>query len=167
MGLLDPIPESGGLSRVRGPIHAAMPATAQKPRRRDERPRIVHPRQQYPPKVYEARAILRNGSIIIAGGDFRKDAADRIQAGFKLRELDWTHTSKTDASHVKLDMKPDLRCVVVLLRYIRHHTHDAVQAWCRGNGTPLVTVTGGYGVNQLAHAIVARLQHLQSSKEDA
>lgn len=106
--------------------------------------------------IDRARELLAGGSMLIAGGDFRPEYHEAIQTELGLRELRWCETSRKAASVRGLAVLPDLRCVVVLIRYIRHHGHDTVQRWCRRNGVPLVTITGGYSPNQIAHQIVRR-----------
>lgn len=153
-GILDPMPDSGGLSSVRGAIHHLPPETRK--RRRNERGPSAE--RDEAAIVAEARSILAGGSIAIAGGDQRPGAAGAIRESLGLRSVEWATTSERKVARLQFRKEPDLRCVVALIRLIRHHTHDMVQSWCRETGIPLVTVTGGYGPNNIARAIVERMR---------
>lgn len=110
------------------------------------------------PEVADAREILQGGSIALVGGERRTDAAETIRRRLGLREVAWAETSERRVELLRLRHTDDLRCVVVLIRFIRHYTHDAAREWCRQRGIPMVTLTGGYSVNRVARGIVERMR---------
>jgi hypothetical protein len=93
--------------------------------------------------------------MAMVGGVVRPLAREKIERAFGLAHLEWIPASKRDRVR---DLEPMLRGVnlVVLVTSLIGHKHNELRPVCAALGIPWVQTTkrAGYGVNQLAHAIV-------------
>jgi hypothetical protein len=107
------------------------------------------------PDVVTVRELLSGQRMAMVGGVVRPLAREKIERAFGLAHLEWIPASKRDRVR---DLEPMLRGVnlVVLVTSLIGHKHNELRPVCAALGIPWVQTTkrAGYGVNQLAHAIV-------------
>lgn len=119
------------------------------------------------PDVAQARGLLAGSRLVIIGGERREHAAGRITRAFELTDLDWVslreHGSSAPLEHAIA--KPDTSAVLVLVRLSGHLHLDDARAMCRKHGKPLVTLPAGYGIRQIAAAIIEQASERLSSSE--
>jgi len=107
------------------------------------------------PDVVMVRELLSGQRMAMVGGVVRPLAREKIERAFGLAHLEWIPASKRDRVR---DLEPMIRDVnlVVLVTSLIGHKHNDLRQVCTEQGIPWVQTAkrSGYGVNQLAHAIL-------------
>jgi hypothetical protein len=110
--------------------------------------------------------LLAGRSLVVVGGDTGREHGERWREAFGLREVHWRGTTKTNPSIAAIEpliARPEVAAVLVLIRWARHATVDALAAACARHEKPLVRVTAGYHPAKLAQEILRqcgqRLEH--------
>ena len=107
------------------------------------------------PDVVMVRELLSGQRMAMVGGVVRPLAREKIERAFGLAHLEWIPASKRDRVR---DLEPMIRDVnlVVLVTSLIGHKHNDLRQVCTELGIPWVQTAkrSGYGVNQLAHAIL-------------
>ena len=109
-----------------------------------------------PPEERVAR-LLSDRSLVVVGGDTGREHGERWRQAFGLREVHWRTTSKANPSVASIEpliARPEVAAVLVLIRWVRHATHDGIAQACERHGKPLVRVRAGYHPTQLAIEIL-------------
>ncbi|MBL0927483.1 MAG: hypothetical protein IBJ11_07510 [Phycisphaerales bacterium] len=106
-------------------------------------------------EVARVRAWLEGREAVLICGQRYAHAADRIERAFGLRALRWP----TVLVHQKADFYADIsasevKVVLVAIRLVSHMHSELAAEQARDAGRPLVRLTHGYSVNQIARAIV-------------
>lgn len=118
------------------------------------------------PEVLEVRELLKGQRIALVGGVPRSGPQERIRQAFGLAHLEWIPASKRDRVS---DLEPLLKDVnlVVLITRIIGHKHNDLRDACSARNIPWVQTRKncGYGVNQLAHAILQQRSRQLSGAE--
>lgn len=131
-------------------IEAARPAADLRPEPADD----VEAPRAYSPRILELRRLIEGTTIVIAGGERRPAAADRIQDAFALAGVEWVRLEehgRGEALRAPIERK-ETSLVVVLVRFIGHgHGEDATRC-ARRAGKPCVFVKAGYNPEQIAEA---------------
>ncbi len=99
-------------------------------------------------------AALNGRTLLLIGGDRRRDAEARLSAAFRAPIL-WPVTREDAPDLYSLEpliSRPEVAVVVLLIRFIRHALND-VGDLCERHDKPLARVTAGYNAAQIASAI--------------
>jgi hypothetical protein len=118
-------------------------------------------------EVATVRQLLSGRRMAMVGGVVRPRARERIERAFGLAHLEWIPASKRDRVR---DLEPLIRGanVLVLVTSIIGHKHNELRPVCAELGIPWVQTTkgSGYGVNQLAHAIMQQASKRLQEERD-
>jgi hypothetical protein len=99
-------------------------------------------------------AALRGRTMLLIGGDRRRDAEARLGEAFRAPIL-WPATREDAPDLYSLEpliARPEIGVVVLLIRFIRHALNDVADL-CERHDKPLARVTAGYNAAQIAAAI--------------
>lgn len=120
------------------------------------------PVQAAPPvvtaEVERVRAALKDGVVVIIGGDCRHESRRSIMRAFQLKELNWivTRPHETSTQFESAVAREDVRAVLLAIRWSSHSYGD-VKTFCDRYNKPLVRLPRGYGINQIAHDICQQM----------
>jgi hypothetical protein len=106
-------------------------------------------------EVQKVADLLRGKSMVIIGGEERHERTEEIKRSFGLAHVRWISVRH---SHSYRDFSPAIEAeavaVVVLLSRFVPESFRKCKKLCRNASVPQVSISGGYGVNQLAAAIL-------------
>ena len=103
------------------------------------------------PDVRAVRSALEGRSVVLVGGDERRESAAALRDAFGLDRLDW-QSSRPHESHYRFESaitRPDVAVVLLAIRFASH-SYAEIQKFCDATGKPLVRLPAGYGVNRVA-----------------
>ena len=103
------------------------------------------------PDVRAVRSALEGRSVVLVGGDERRESAAALRDAFGLDRLDW-QSSRPHESHYRFEAaitRPDVAVVLLAIRFASH-SYAEIQKFCDATGKPLVRLPAGYGVNRVA-----------------
>lgn len=106
-------------------------------------------------EVQKVAGFLRGRSVVLIGGDRRRDAEQALRDAFGLQELYWIETRE----HGPLAMmehyvaRPDVVLVLLAVRWSSHSYGD-VQAFCNTHEKVLVRLPAGYNPNRVADEVL-------------
>ena len=108
-------------------------------------------------EILSVARLLGGRSIILIGGDRRRDSQEAIRKAFNLHAVIWIETKEHQSIHAfePLIARPEVALVLLAIRWSSHAFGD-VRHLCDAYGKPLVRLPGGYGPNQLALQILAQ-----------
>jgi hypothetical protein len=107
--------------------------------------------------VKDASRLLSGRSIVLIGGNRRREAQESLRAALGLKELVWVETKEHQAVEAfePLIARSDVALVLLAIRWSSHAFGDVKQI-CERHGKPLVRLPGGYNPNQVAAQILAQ-----------
>ena len=107
-------------------------------------------------EVSRVAELLRGRTVAMFCGDRRPEQARALQESFELGELLWETTGEkfSAGDHDRIMNQPDLALVLVAIRWLSHSHTDNLPKLAAERGIPVVRLTGGYGVNRVAHEIL-------------
>jgi hypothetical protein len=110
------------------------------------------------PEVERAREALKDGTMVIIGGDCRQESRRAIMRAFQLKEVNWIETRphETSTQFEPAVARPEVRAVLLAIRWSSHSYGD-VKSYCDRHDKPLVRLPRGYGINQIAHEICQQI----------
>ncbi len=142
---LEPVPR--GLALVLGQIDRYLAS---------REPEAEKPREEAPnPEIARVAELLEGRSIVLIGGERRRDAEDHLKQAFALKDLIWVESR----GHESISLfepyvaRPDVELVLLAIRWASHSFGD-VKHFCKHYGKPLVRLPGGYSPNQVAVQIL-------------
>ncbi|MBL8863539.1 MAG: hypothetical protein JNK02_16235 [Planctomycetes bacterium] len=106
--------------------------------------------------VEELAARLAGRTLLVIGGDPRREHQERLRAAFGLAEVLWPQTSETNPSVAVLEpyvARPEVALVLLLIKLNRHGVTEEIPGLCKRHGKPVVRLTGGYSPEQVAEQI--------------
>jgi hypothetical protein len=108
-------------------------------------------------EVKEAARLLGGRSILLIGGNRRREAQESLKRALGLLDLVWIETKEHQAvdAFAPLIARPDVALVLLAIRWSSHAFGD-VKQFCDRQGKPLVRLPGGYSPNQVAAQILAQ-----------
>ena len=108
-------------------------------------------------EVKEAARLLGGKSIVLIGGNRRREAQEALRRGLGLKDLIWIETKEHQAvaAFEPLIARPDVVVVLLAIRWSSHAFGDVKQL-CDRHGKRLVRLPGGYNPNQVAAQISAQ-----------
>jgi hypothetical protein len=108
-------------------------------------------------ELTEVARLLGGRSILLIGGNRRREAQESLQKALGLAELVWLETKEHEsvAAFEPLIARPDVAVVLLAIRWSSHAFGD-VKQYCDRHGKPLVRLPGGYSPNQVAAQILAQ-----------
>lgn len=142
---LDPIPR--GLTLVLGQIDRYLASKED----HEDRPREETPN----PEIAKVAELLEGRSMVLIGGERRRDAEDHLKKAFGLKDLLWVESR----GHESISLfepyvaRADVELVLLAIRWASHSFGD-VKHFCKEYGKPLVRLPGGYSPNQVAVQIL-------------
>lgn len=109
-------------------------------------------------EVERVRAALKDGVVVIIGGDCRHESRRSIMRAFQLKDLNWivTRPHETSSQFESAVARQEVRAVLLAIRWSSHSYGD-VKAFCDRYNKPLVRLPRGYGINQIAHDICQQM----------
>jgi hypothetical protein len=110
-------------------------------------------------EVKEVARLLGGKSIVLIGGNRRREAQESLRRALALRDLAWIETKEHQAvdTFEPLIARADVALVLLAIRWSSHAFGDVKQI-CDRHGKLMVRLPGGYSPNQVAAQIL-----LQSS----
>ena len=108
-------------------------------------------------EVKEAARLLAGRSIVLIGGNRRREAQESLRNALGLRDLVWIETKEHQAVNgfEPLIARTDVALVLLAIRWSSHAFGDVKQL-CDRHGKPLVRLPGGYSPNQVAAQILSQ-----------
>ena len=116
-------------------------------------------------EVKEVARLLSGRSIVLIGGNRRREAQESLRQALDLKELIWIETKEhaAVAGFEPMIARPDVALVLLAIRWASHGFGD-VKPLCDRHGKLLVRLPGGYNPNQVAAQILAQCSgHLAKS----
>ena len=106
-------------------------------------------------EVRQVADLLRGKSVVLIGGDRRREAQESLRKAFELESLIWLQTKEHQSvlSFEPLIARPEVALVLLAIRFASHGFGDAKQ-FCEHHGKPLVRLPGGYSPNQVAAQVL-------------
>jgi hypothetical protein len=105
--------------------------------------------------VKEVARLLHGRSMVLIGGNRRREAQESLKRLLGLKDLVWIETRE----HQSIDgfepvvARPDVALVLLAIRWSSHAFGD-VKQFCERYGKPLVRLPAGYNLNQVAAQIL-------------
>jgi hypothetical protein len=98
--------------------------------------------------------------VVMLGGDARQASELRIRTLFGTASLTWETgwDNRRVESLAERIRSGNVDLLLIIQRFVNHTATNAVVPVCKETGVPFVVVSGGYGANQIRHAIEAKLQ---------
>jgi hypothetical protein len=108
-------------------------------------------------EVLEAARLLGGRSIVLIGGNRRREAQESLRQALGLKEVIWLETKEHEAvaGFEPIVARPDVALVLLAIRWASHGFGD-VKPLCDRHGKLLVRLPGGYNANQVAAQILAQ-----------
>jgi hypothetical protein len=107
--------------------------------------------------VKEVARLLAGRSILLIGGNRRREAQESLRKALGLLDLVWIETKEHQSidAFEPLIARPDVALVLLAIRWSSHAFGD-VKQFCDRHGKPLVRLPGGYSPNQVAVQILSQ-----------
>ena len=101
--------------------------------------------------------MLGGRSIVLIGGNRRRDSQDALRKAFGLESVIWIETKEHQSIHAFEPQiaRPEVVLVLLAIRWSSHAFGD-VRHLCEAHGKLLVRLPGGYSPNQVAAQILAQ-----------
>jgi hypothetical protein len=140
----------GGFRRVLGEIDRFL-ATREVPSRSP----ISH---EASAEVKQAARLLAGKSVVLIGGNRRREAQESLTRALGLNDLVWIETKEHQAvdAFEPLIARGDVALVLLAIRWSSHAFGDVKQI-CDRHGKLLVRLPGGYNPNQVAAQILSQV----------
>jgi hypothetical protein len=108
-------------------------------------------------EVTEVARLLAGTSVVLIGGDRRRDAQEALRHSFQLDAVLWIATKEHQSFETfePLIARPDVSLVLLAIRWSSHGFGE-VRHLCDSHGKPLVRLPGGFNPNQVASQILAQ-----------
>jgi hypothetical protein len=108
-------------------------------------------------RVQEAARLLGGKSIVLIGGNRRREAQESLRHALGLKDLVWIETKEHQAvdAFEPLIARADVAVVLLAIRWSSHAFGDVKQI-CDRHGKLLVRLPGGYNPNQVAAQILSQ-----------
>jgi len=109
--------------------------------------------------VQEVADLLRGRTVLVVGGDSRRDHVERLRKAFELAELHWPNSRESNASFSAFEpfvARPEVALVLLLIKWNRHGITEELPAVCERYHKPVVRLTAGYNPEQVAVQILAQ-----------
>jgi hypothetical protein len=105
-------------------------------------------------EVREVARLLAGRSVVLIGGNRRREAQESLRSALGLSDLIWIETKEHQAvaGFEPLIVRPDVALVLLAIRWSSHAFGD-VKRLCDRHGKPLARLPAGYGPNQVAAQI--------------
>jgi hypothetical protein len=108
-------------------------------------------------EVKEVARLLAGRSILLIGGNRRREAQESLRKALGLSELIWIETKEHQpvAGFEPLIIRADVALVLLAIRWSSHAFGD-VKSLCDRHGKPLARLPAGYSPNQVAAQILSQ-----------
>ena len=108
-------------------------------------------------EVKEVARLLAGRSVVLIGGNRRREAQESLRRTLGLSDLIWIETKEHQAvaGFEPLIVRPDVALVLLAIRWSSHAFGD-VKRLCDRHGKPLARLPGGYSPNQVAAQILSQ-----------
>jgi hypothetical protein len=111
------------------------------------------------PEVARVRELLAGKTVAMFCGDRRPGKQQALVEAFALNDLLWDDVSGkyNDGDHAWIFNRPDLELVIIASGWLSHSHTYTLPKLAAERGIPVVRLPGGYGVNRVAHEILAQV----------
>jgi hypothetical protein len=108
-------------------------------------------------EIQEVARLLRGSTIVLIGGNRRRDSQESLLRAFGLDSVIWIETREHQSVHTFEPQiaRPEVALVLLAIRWSSHGFGE-VRYVCESHGKPLVRLPGGYSPNQVAAQILAQ-----------
>jgi hypothetical protein len=108
-------------------------------------------------EVREVARLLAGRSVLLIGGNRRREAQESLRKALGLLDLVWIETKEHQAvaGFEPLIVRPDVALVLLAIRWSSHAFGD-VKLLCERHGKPLARLPGGYSPNQVAAQVLSQ-----------
>jgi hypothetical protein len=108
-------------------------------------------------EVKQAATLLAGKSLVLIGGNRRREAQESLKRALMLKDLIWIETKEHQAvdTFEPLIAREDVALVLLAIRWSSHAFGDVKQL-CDRHGKLLVRLPGGYNPNQVAAQILSQ-----------
>jgi hypothetical protein len=115
-------------------------------------------------EVKEAARLLNGKSLVLIGGNRRREAQESLRRALALKDLIWIETKEHQAvdAFEPLIARADVALVLLAIRWSSHAFGDVKQL-CDRHGKLLVRLPGGYNPNQVAAQVLSQTSAQLSS----
>lgn len=99
---------------------------------------------------------------MLIGGLPRELQRRKIERALGLAELRWVsvfHHQSMEAELLWQFRRPEVSLFITMTRFRSHQLGPQLRAWCKEYGKSYVELPGGYGVEQVAHQVLAQVSH--------
>ena len=119
-------------------------------------------------EVKAAARLLGGKSVVLIGGNRRRDAQDSLRRALALKDLVWIETKEHQAvgDFEPLIARADVALVLLAIRWSSHAFGDVKQL-CDRHGKLLVRLPAGYNPNQVAAQVLSQSSGQLSSDDHA
>ena len=106
-------------------------------------------------EVQAVARLMAGRSMVLIGGDPRKEPKEALERAFGLRELIWVPTREHQSVRFfePAVARPDVAVVLLAIRW-SSHSYAEVQSYCENYGKALVRLPAGYNPNQVASQVL-------------
>jgi hypothetical protein len=110
----------------------------------------------YSPAVARVAALVGPRRIVVIGGERRPQAVERLEAAFAPAVIEWVElTEHGPGQPMRAPIQRDDTALVVVIIRLTGHLHvDEAKACADAAGRPCVLLPAGYGVEQIAAAVL-------------
>jgi hypothetical protein len=109
------------------------------------------------PEILRVARLLGGRSLVLIGGNRRRDSQEALRRAFGLDSLIWIETKEHQSIHSFEPQiaRPEVVLVLLAIRW-SSHAFGEVRHVCDSHHKPLVRLPGGYNPNQVAVQILAQ-----------
>ncbi len=110
-----------------------------------------------------ARDLLRGRRAVLIGGYPRELHRLKIEQAFELAELRWVavlHHQSLEGEVLSLVKRPEFTVFVTMTRFRSHLFGPQLREWCKQHQKVYLELPAGYGIEQIAHQVLAQASGL-------
>ncbi|MGC8639767.1 MAG: hypothetical protein ACP5XB_07790 [Isosphaeraceae bacterium] len=126
------------------------------------------PAAEPPAEIVQVARLLGGRSIVLIGGDRRRDNQEALRKAFRLESVIWIETKEHQSIYTFEHQiaRPEVVLVLLAIRW-SSHAFGEIRHLCEAHGKPLVRLPGGYNPNQVALQILSQSSDQLGSTEAA
>lgn len=117
-------------------------------------------------EIARVAQLLAGRSVVLIGGDRRRDSQEALRRAFGLESVIWIETKEHQSVYAFEPQiaRPEVALVILAIRW-SSHAFGEVRHLCEAYEKPLVRLPGGYSPNQVALQILSQCSEQLGSAE--